>query len=388
MARMNARSALLAALHVGAGALAILPIGCSESSNPGAPAPDAGLADAAAPAPTFDFSALETYLFAGSWKTEGVVVMHEGKVVYEKYAAGFDATKRHITYSVSKSIGSALIGIAVQEKLLALTDSVCKHVAAPATADPTLCDTTIGHLLHMSSGLKWTETYDNPAVSNVLPMLYGDEADMGSYVATLPRAAPAGSRWLYSSGDSNLLARALRGALAGRDMRAWAKEKLLDPAGLSSVVFEADRSGTLVFSSSCFMTPRDMARFGQLYLDDGMSGAIRVLPEGWVTFTRTPAPTAAQPTPRDPSKPPGESGGSYGAAFWLNAVNDGADPSTLMYPDAPADTYQAEGHWGQKIFMIPSRKLVVARVGDDRGALFDPSPMLGHAVASITAGSK
>jgi CubicO group peptidase (beta-lactamase class C family) len=364
--------------------------GCSkdEPASPSATPNDAGaIVDApSSPPPTApDFASLDEYLFKGSWVTEGVVVQHEGKIVFEKYTAGFDEKKRHITYSVSKSIGSALVGIAVNDGLIKLEDSICTYVPAPVGADPTYCDTKVDHVLRMMSGLKWEESYDDPAKSNVLPMLYGDESDMGLYVAKRPRAAKAGEKWLYSSGDSNLLALALKGALksTGKDMRTWAKEKLFDPAGLSSAIFETDRSGTLVFSSSCFMSVRDMARFGQLYLDDGMNGATRVLPSTWVTFTHTPAPPVATPTPRIPGV--ADTGGSYGAAFWLNGASPTAPRETLSYPDAPADAYAAEGHWGQKIFIIPSRKLIVARVGNDRAPTFDSNPMLQRAVAAIDA---
>lgn len=375
---------------------AVLPIaGCKSSTpapiaTPDAAPTDAGTVDAAG---AFDFAPLHDYLFGGSWKSEGVVVLYKGQLVYEEYAAGFDANRRHITYSASKSVGSALIGIAIHDGLLQLTDSVCKYVTPPPGADPTLCDTTIDHLLHMTSGLKWSEDYGtDPTTSNVLEMLYGNQGgfvgDMGTYVASLPRAAKAGSVWSYSSGDSTLLGKVLRSALAGQNSQAWAKQKLFDPAGITSAIFETDRSGTLVFSSSCFMTPRDMAKFGQLFLDDGMVNGARVLPEGWVKYSITPAPPVTTPTPNDPDAGPGNSGGSYGAAWWLNSATPTAPSSTFMYPDAPVDAYSAEGHWGQKIFIVPSRSLVVARVGNDRDPQFDSGPMVAKAAAAIDKGAK
>lgn len=370
-------------------------LGCksSSSASPATETPDAGtlpVADSAPQPVTYDFSAVHGYLFGGAWKTEGAVVLYKGNVVYEEYAAGFGPTNRHITYSVSKSFGSALIGIAIKDGLLQLTDSLCKHVPAPAGADPTLCDTTVDHLLHMTSGIAWAEDYgSDPTTSNVLEMLYGNQGDMGAYVQKLPRAAPPGTVWSYSSGDSTLLARVLRGALAGKDSRAWAKEKLFDPAGLASAVFESDRSGTLVFSSSLFMTPRDMAKFGQLYLDDGMSGGKRVLPEGWVKYTTVPAPPVALPAPRVPDGGGARAGGgSYGAAFWLNASTPTATPDTFEFPDAPGDTYSAEGHWGQVISIVPSQQLVVVRVGNDRDLIFDAGPMIGKSMAAIAKGGK
>lgn len=330
-------------------------------------------------APGYDFSAMRAELFDNAWKTEGVVVLHEGKIVFEEYADGWNDSMRHITYSVSKSFGSALLGIAIEQGLIALEDSICQYLTPPEGADPTLCDTTIEHLVRMSSGLHWVESYSDPLDSNILPMLYGDEADMGLYAALQPREAMAGERWSYSSGDSNLLSRALRIALGDQDMRAWAKEHLFDRGGMTSAVFESDRSGTLVFSSSCFMTPRDMAKFGQLYVDDGMSGSTRLLPEGWVEYTKTPAPPLATPRPRDSEY----DGGSYGAAFWLNGARADAPADTLAYPQVPADMFAADGHWGQMIAIIPSRKLVIARVGNDRDPGWDANAAIQLAVSVI-----
>lgn len=353
---------------------------CTESKPTASETPDVD--GGAVPPANLDLSAFEKAMFDTGDVTEGVVVMLDGQVVFERYAAGYDASKRHITYSVSKSVGSALVGIAIEEGLLTLEDSVCKFVPAPASADPTYCETTIADTLWMTSGLAWDEGYADPATSNVLPMLYGDEADTGLYVAGLARAGKARETWHYSSGDSNLLARALRVALGDRDMRTWANEKLFTPAGLSSAVVEADASGTLLFSSGVFMTPRDMARFGQLYLDDGMSGTTRVLPSSWVTFTKTAAPAVATPKPHV-SYELGERGGSYGASFWLNAATAEAPANTRLYASLPNDTFAAQGNWGQRVFILPSHRLVVARVGNDRVGFYDASPAVAAAVAAI-----
>jgi CubicO group peptidase (beta-lactamase class C family) len=368
-------------------------VGCKSNAAAPSGAPDAGLADAdsgapadAAPPPlSYDFGALESAEFGGTWQTEGVVVLHRGALVYEKYAQGWTATMRHITYSVSKTIGGALVGIAIDKGLLAKADSVCKYVTPPVGADPKLCDTTIEHLLHMSSGLQWIEDESDPTTSNTLELLYGNEPDMGAYVAAQPRSGPAGATFSYSSGDADLLALALKGALKGQDMRAWAQDQLFTPAGITSAIFEADHSGTLVFSSSCFMTPRDMARFGALFLTDGMNGATRVLPAGWATYAATPAPSVATPTSRSSDAGTGY-GGSYGAQVWLNAASPTATQDTWEYPDEPVDGFQAEGHWGQKIVVVPSRQLVVVRVGNDRSPSFDPTgtdQLIGAAVAAI-----
>lgn len=376
-------SSLTLAVACGALALGIGACGSATTAESAAPPP----ADASPlEAPPIDFAAFERTVLDEAVHTEGVVVQHGGKVVYEKYEAGYDANKRHLAYSVSKSVGSALLGIAIEDGLLKLDDSVCKHVPSQAAADPTLCETTIRDLVHMSSGLAWSESYDNPTVSNVLPMLYGDEADMGAYVALRARAARTGTRWAYSSGDSNLLARAMRGALGGKDMRAWANERLFAPAGITSALFESDHSGTLVFSSGLYMTPRDMARFGQLYLDDGVVGGKRILSSGWIAFSKTAAPSVATPQVRTGTAL-GERGGSYGAQFWLNAATADAPVETFTYPTAPRETFCAQGYWGQRICMVPSRKLVIVRVGNDRVGFYDIGPAVAAAVAAVDAAS-
>ena len=344
---------------------------------------DGGAPDAAAPNV---FQSVHDELFGGKWVTDGVVIMREGKIVYEEYANGYTKDTPHISYSISKSIGGTLIGLAIADGYMKLTESVCTYITKPAAADPTLCDTTIEDLLHMSSGLSWAEDYGiDPTTSNVLQMLYGNTDDMGSYAASQPRGAPTNTKWSYSSGDANILALAFKGALAGKslDARTYAQTKLFTPVGITTSTFEADHAGTLVFSSAWYATARDQAKMGQLYLDDGMVGATRVLPAGWVKYATTPAPAASVATKRDPMNP--NSGGSYGAQLWLNAVSPSAAPDTLEWAGVPVDEYAFEGHYGQKVFMIPSRKLVIARVGNDRKPTFDPTAMVVKSVAVVDA---
>jgi CubicO group peptidase (beta-lactamase class C family) len=378
-------------------ALAILLLPCASachSSGSATPPPttnDASLPpfDAGPPpdaALSFDWTALDQEAFGGAWQTEGLVVMQAGRVVHEHYAAGWTADMPHLLYSASKSVGSALVGIAEGQGLLHRTDSVCKYMTPPTGADPSLCDTTIEDLLHMSSGLTWAEDYGStgdPTQSNVLQMLYGDQADMGAYAAAQPRAAAAGATFNYSSGDANVMGLVLKGALKG-DASAWAKANLFDPVGMASTLCELDRAGTIVFSSWCFMTTRDFAKLGQLYLDDGVVNGARALPVGWVTYSTTPAPAVSVPASRllDAGAGPG---GSYGAMWWLNAATKTSGSDTWEYPGEPVDGYSAEGHYGQKLFVVPSRRLVVARVGNDRDPELDPNGLIAAAVAAVDA---
>ncbi len=369
-----------------------VPADGGDSNDGGTITADGGAGDGAAPSA---WKAVHNELFGGKWMTDGVVIMRDGKVVYEEYANGYTKDTPHITYSVSKSIGGTLVGLAIADGYMKLSDSVCTFITKPAGADPTLCDTTIEDLLHMSSGLTWAEDYGiDPTTSNVLQMLYGNTDDMGGYAASQPRANPTNTKWSYSSGDADLLALAWKGALTAKsmDQRTYAQTKLLGPLGITSSTFESDHAGTLVFSSSWYASTRDMAKMGQLYLDDGMVGSTRVLPTGWVKYAITPAPAASTATVRDPKQTaPGDTGGSYGAQIWLNAVSPTAPPDTIAYPGVPNDEYAFEGHYGQKVFMVPSRKLVIARVGNDRKPTFDPAPMVSKAVAvvdTLIAGGK
>jgi CubicO group peptidase (beta-lactamase class C family) len=370
--------------------MAVVVSGCKSSSGPATqPFSDAGVD--AGPALSYDWTALDAEEFGGTWQTDALVVMVGGQVVHEKYGAAWTASRPHILYSATKSIGSALVGIAIADGLMQKTDSVCKYITDPTDGGTSLCSTTIDDLLHMTSGLTWAEDYSangDPTMSNVLQMLYGDETDMGSYAASQPRAADAGSTFNYSSGDANLLALAFKGALKGQDLRAYAQSKLFGPAGITSALFEEDRSGTLVFSTDCFMTVRDFAKFGQLYLDDGKAGSTQVIPASWVAYSIVPGPAVATPSSRILDAGPGP-GGSYGAAWWLNAATATATSDTWEYPHEPVDGFNAEGHYGQKLMIIPSRHMLVARLGSDIGATtYDPDAMIGAAVAAVDAATK
>ncbi len=361
---------------------------CKSNDSSPTPASDAGpkITDAAVDAAplVYDWSALDAEEFSGAWKTEGLVVMVGGRVVHEKYGAGWTATMRHILYSATKSIGSALVGLAISDGLMKTSDSICTYVTPPDGGSPLLCAITIEDLLHMSSGFAWNEAYASadPTAENDLELLYGNQADMGLYTASQPVVADAGAVFNYSSGDADLLALAFKVALKGQDPRAYAQSKLFAPTGITTAIFEEDRSGTPIFSTDCFMTPRDFAKFGQLYLDDGMNGATRVLPAAWVAYSITPASSVATPTSRVLDAGPGP-GGSYGAQWWLNSASPTATSDTWEYPDEPVDGFSAEGHYGQKLIVIPSRQMIVARTGSDLVTTFAPDAMIGAAVAAV-----
>jgi CubicO group peptidase (beta-lactamase class C family) len=199
----------------------------------------------------------------------------------------------------------------------------------------------------MSSGLRFDETYG--AVNDVSRMLF-TAPDTGAYAARSRLAAAPDAVWSYSSGTSNIVARILRDSF-GDDVAAfvrYVRERLFDPASMTSAFFEHDASETPVGSSFVFMTARDWARFGELHRNDGLWNGNRVLPDGWVRYVTTPTPRAPQ--------------GRYGAHWWLNA-GDPDDPGRRQWPGLPADAYAARGYSGQWVLVIPSHELVLVRLG-------------------------
>jgi CubicO group peptidase (beta-lactamase class C family) len=278
-------------------------------------------------------------------RTRAVVVAQDGRLVAERYAPGVDPEAPLLSWSMAKSVTMALVGALVEDGRLDL------HAPAEvpewrAPGDPRGA-ITLDALLRQSSGLAFDETYG--AVNDVSRMLF-TERDTGGFAARFPLAAPIDGVWSYSSGTSNLVARIVRDAFGGDlgAMLGFARERLFDPAGMTSAIFEPDASGSFVGSSFAYMTARDWARFGELFRRDGAWNGRRLLPEGWVRYATTP-------TPRAPL-------GQYGAHWWLNVGPPGA-PERRPWPPLPVEAYAARGHSGQWVVVVPSARLVVVRLG-------------------------
>jgi len=268
--------------------------------------------------------------------TRAVVVARDGQLLAERYAAGFDAQTPLLGWSMAKSVANALIGHAVLEGELTLDEPVM----SAGWEDDGRADITLEHLLTMTSGLSFEEVYD-PG-TDATRMLFTPQ-DTGAYAASQPLVHEPGTVWSYSSGTTNLLCDVAQEATgSGVEL---AHEVVFAPLGMSSAVLEPDASGGLICSSFLYATARDWARFGQLYLDDGLWQGERLLPAGWVEATTTPVP-AATDTP-------------YGYQWWLNQGPDG----TLRMPDVPADAFWASGNEGQQVVVLPSQGLVVVRLG-------------------------
>ena len=272
-------------------------------------------------------------------ETHAAVVIKDGRLVYERYWTGFGPDVTCPSWSKGKSITQALVGILVKDGKI--------DIHAPAdvpewqeAGDPR-GKITLDLLLRMSSGLAFREDYVPGHPSDVIEMLWGKgEKDTAHFAASFPLEREPGSHWSYASGTTNIVSRAAaRAADAfGPDFEAFMRKRLFDPIGMTSAAPKFDEAGTFIGSSFCFCTPRDFARFGYLFLRDGMWEGERILPEGWVDYARTP--TWQQADVEE---------GPYGAHWWLGLAGPGS--------------FSANGYDGQYTVVVPELDMVVVRHG-------------------------
>ena len=193
----------------------------------------------------------------------------------------------------------------------------------------------------MASGLEFIEDYVPGHVSDVIEMLFGaGRANTAAYAASKPLIYEPGVHLAYASGTTNILSRSLGRALgaSGPAFEDFMRARLFEPLGITSALPKFDAAGVFIGSSYCFMSARDFARFGLLYLRDGLWEGRRLLPEGWVDYAR-------RPTWRQPAAPEGK----YGAHWWLDFFGSGV--------------FSANGYDGQYVIVRPDRDLVVVRSG-------------------------
>lgn len=286
-----------------------------------------------------------------------IVVVQNGSIVAERYTAGFDRDTPQLGWSMTKSVTAGLIGLLVKDGRLRL------DTRAGWSGQDGRERITVSDLLSMTSGLDWNEGYG--AVSDVTRMLYL-EPDMNGFARAKPLVHAPGAVWSYSSGTAVMLAHAFQNA-AGPDPSGYIHARLFGPLGMSSAVIEADESGTLVGSSYMYATPRDWARYGQLLAQDGIWNGQEILPRGYVAMMSSPV-TASD--------------GEYGHGMvWRSATHS---PKTGVNPDAsygnPDDTFWMSGHDGQYVAIIPSRQLVIVRMGLTPTRLSYHPEALVHAV--------
>ena len=336
--------------------------------DPNAPWPEGERVDLQTRPESVDRAALEqatTAAFAGSGpahprNTRALVVVYQGRIVAERYAPPFDVSTPFLGWSMSKAALNALIGERVRDRKLAVAGSAL--LPEWQGSNDRRRDITLDQLLRMTSGLAFDETYSNND-SDVIQMLFV-QGDMAGFATVKPLVHPPGSDWNYSSGTSLVLARLLRNSFASeRDYLRFPRERLFDPLGMRSAVIEPDAGGTFVASSFMHASARDWARLGLLFLQDGVWRGRRLLPEGWVAYTLTPA----QPAPD----------ARYGAHMWLKLP----ESQQLGEPPMPEDSYYMLGHDQQVVAVVPSRDLVIVRLGLSRDSgVSDPARDLAQIV--------
>jgi CubicO group peptidase (beta-lactamase class C family) len=279
--------------------------------------------------------------------TYAVAVVHHGRLVAHRYGGAlprFDGPPHPVTpdtgllsWSMAKAMLHAVVGMAAADGLVDLEGPA--SVPEWRGLDDPRGAITLQHLLAMRDGLDFTEIYTIEKGSDVVEMLFGDgQDDVAAFAADRPLVAPPGTRFSYSSGTSNIVSGIVARAIGpGEPYRRYLHQRLFEPIGASSAVPTFDLAGTWVASSYVHAIAADFARFGLLYLRDGVWDGRRLLPEGWVDHARLRRSVEA------------ESGRGYGAHWWVTDDRHG--------------TFWASGYEGQSITVSPGLDLVVVRLG-------------------------
>lgn len=285
-------------------------------------------------------------------RTSAVIVLHKGQVVAEQYDRGINRTTPQRTWSVAKSLTSTIIGAAIYDGILGLdTEAVISAFNKGGDPRRTI---TLRHVLNMASGL------ESNAPGSRTDRLYFGGASVADQLPDRSLEAIPGTRFKYSNVDTLIAMRALREAMNNdAAYRAFPHTEVLQKIGARHTILETDWNGDYISSSQVWMTARDMARLGQLYLQGGNWAGEQILPPEWVRFVTTPAP----------AQPDGDVG--YAGSFWLMNDVDGV----------PRDTFAGFGNRGQYMVIVPSRELVIVRRGFDVAG--EPRFEIGNFVANV-----
>jgi CubicO group peptidase (beta-lactamase class C family) len=281
--------------------------------------------------------------------TRAVVVIKDGHIIAERYADGVGIDTPLLGFSATKSVISALAGILVRKGALKLHEPV--PIAAWQGPGDARGAITLDHLLRHTAGLALGSSLQASVASALEPVnrMKFMEPDMASYAESMPLESVPGTSWNYHDGNTVILAHVIRQASGGSasKMMRFARQELFEPLGMRNVTLEFDASGNAEGSSQLLASARDWARFGQLYLNDGVAGGKRILPEGWAKYSATPTPNAWV---------------GQGAGFWTN-LGDSFGASYRTERGWPRDAFFAKGTIGQYVIIVPSERLVIVRLG-------------------------
>tara|TARA_B100000678_G_scaffold250966_1_gene226062 strand:+ start:490 stop:1623 length:1134 start_codon:yes stop_codon:yes gene_type:complete len=290
----------------------------------------------------------------GLGETRAAMVMHGGEVVAERYADGYDADTRFISWSMAKTVTAVMIGMLVADGALELDEPA----PVPGWQRPgdARAEITLRDLLQMRSGLDHTEAGDPPYESSEVRMLFLDQRDdMAKYAEEQPLEAEPGEKFEYSSNTTVILADIAADVLTNNSkdpetrrkaVDTYLRTRLFEPLGMTSMVPEYDAAGTLIGGSAIHGTLRDWARFGEFLRNHGSYRGTQLVPRQWIDFMLEPSPPAP----------------FYGGQIWLNT--QAGDPKDSLYPiDNPKGIFAAIGHMGQYIVVSPKQKLTIVRLG-------------------------
>lgn len=282
-------------------------------------------------------------------RTRAVIVMKDGRIVAERYADGIAIDTPLLGFSATKSVISALVGVLVRQGKLRLDGPA--PIAAWRNPDDPHHAITVDQLLRHTAGLALGSSLQASLGSAFEPVnrMKFMESDMAGYAESRPLESAPGTAWNYHDGNSIILSHLIRAVVGGKpsDMLRFARDELFSPLGMRHVTLQVDGAGTVEGASEMLASARDWARFGQLYLDDGMIVGKRILPEGWVNYSASPTPDAWV---------------GIGAGFWTNrGASFGAN--YRVEHGWPPDAFFAKGTIGQYVIVIPSERLVIVRFG-------------------------
>lgn len=334
---------------------------CSNAPATDPPLSDAALsaveADAGAPRDQLARQIDDLFTQQELGETRALVVMHGGRVVAERYADGYDADTRFVSWSMAKTVTAVMIGMLVSDGLLRLDESVPEpRWNRPGDAR---AEITLRQLLQMRSGLRHTEAGAVPYESSEVRMLFMDgRDDMADWATAETLEAEPGSKFEYSSNTTVILADiAARVLTDSKDpeirrqaVDTYLRTRIFAPLAMDSVVAEYDASGTLIGGSLMHATARDWARFGEFLRNKGSYRGSQLVPRRWVEFMTSPSPRSE----------------FYGAQTWLNR-DSGIDRDDTQADRGPATMFAAIGHMGQYVLVSPDQKLTVVRLGHSDG---------------------
>ena len=294
--------------------------------------------------------------------TEGLVVIKDGSIQYETYDDKYNKNTPHILWSVSKTITGALLGVAVRDGKISLDQRLNEFLPGPDSSK-NYQEIKIKNLFYLDTGFIWNEYYSGDLrKSPVVNMLYANgHSDIVTYAIDkeiIPEGP--GYRWNYTTGTPVITMGVLKNVYGSEyDSLPW--KSLFNPLGMTNISFERDQKGVFNGGSAVFATPRQMAKFGYLYLNRGEWNGKEILPEEWMkkTLQISPGYLSSGTVIRDITND-----GVYGGSIWLNrAVKSGFGKP---YPTSPEDMFLARGHYGQLIIVLPTQKMVIARTGYDQ----------------------